>query len=228
MGLANKITGCDRTPAGGFPAAGAFGIYVHVPFCAHTCEFCLECTRLTGCPGLTIEETSYGPKMSTDLSHCVSDMACTRVKACPAFEELTIHRSHKPAARPLPDPASLPAPQVPSFEGDWRTYIAGVGGMGIGSSTAVLVRAGLKHGYHVTFCDKKGIAIRNGGVSALIRRRNSVPNNRIRMNRVCHCFTVILKHGESVTAVLPAGTVNRGRFRSGSTLIFCQPSKQPV
>jgi oxygen-independent coproporphyrinogen-3 oxidase len=40
MGLANKITGGDRAAATGVPAADAFGVYVHVPFCAHTCEFC--------------------------------------------------------------------------------------------------------------------------------------------------------------------------------------------
>ena len=55
-------------------------------------------------------------------------------------------------------------PEPYKFDEDWRGYIAGVGGMGIGSSTAVLVRAAEKHGYHITFCDKKGIAIRNGGV----------------------------------------------------------------
>jgi indolepyruvate ferredoxin oxidoreductase len=134
----------------------------------HTCENCLECTRLTGCPGLAIEETLYGPKMSTDLSYCVSDMACVRIKACPAFEEITIVRTHKPAAVSLPNPELLPVPEPLKFEGDWRGYLAGVGGMGIGSSTAVLVRAALKHGYHVTFCDKKGIAIRNGGVYSQI------------------------------------------------------------
>ncbi len=130
----------------------------------HTCEFCLECTRLTGCPGLTIEETLYGKKMGTDISYCVSDMACTRIKACPAFEELVIVRAHNPKKPPIPDPSSLPEPEPFQFEDDWRGYIAGVGGMGIGSSTAVLVTAARKHGYHVTFCDKKGIAIRNGGV----------------------------------------------------------------
>ncbi len=134
----------------------------------HTCENCLECTRLTGCPGLAIEETSYGPKMSTDISYCVSDMACTRIKACPAFEELTIIRSRKPAVPALPDFASLPVPKILNFDEDWRAYLAGVGGMGIASSTAVLVRAGLKHGYHITFCDKKGIAVRNGGVYSQI------------------------------------------------------------
>jgi indolepyruvate ferredoxin oxidoreductase len=134
----------------------------------HTCEYCLECTRLTGCPGLAIENSLYGPKMATDISYCVSDMACTRIKACPAFEELTIVRAHKPTTPQLPDPNHIPIPDIYKFDEDWRAYLAGVGGMGIGSSTAVLVRAALKHGYHVTFCDKKGIAVRNGGVYSQI------------------------------------------------------------
>ncbi|MBI4217954.1 MAG: indolepyruvate ferredoxin oxidoreductase subunit alpha, partial [Elusimicrobia bacterium] len=44
------------------------------------CEYCLECTRATGCPGLTVEETDFGPKIVTDLSTCVSDGACTKGK----------------------------------------------------------------------------------------------------------------------------------------------------
>ncbi len=134
----------------------------------HVCEYCLECTNLTGCPGLAIEETLYGPKIGTDLSYCVSDMACTRTKVCPSFEELTILRNHKAPSLTLPNPETLPLPESASFNEDWRAYLCGVGGMGIGSSTAVLVRAALKKGYHVTFCDKKGIAIRNGGVNSQI------------------------------------------------------------
>ena len=46
--------------------------------------------------------------------------------------------------------------------------MAGVGGMGIGVVGAILVRAGHKEGYRVVFQDKKGLAIRNGGVYAQI------------------------------------------------------------
>lgn len=40
MALANKFPSYDLPPAAGFRATGAFGVYVHVPFCAHTCDFC--------------------------------------------------------------------------------------------------------------------------------------------------------------------------------------------
>ncbi len=152
----------------------------YINITTEACENCLECTKATGCPGLTFVETPYGQKVQTDLSWCVSDGACTRfmvtpdaagprVKACPSFEEVTIVRTQKPA----------PAIDSLRFDGlpllprrlllrPWHGYLAGVGGMGIGTATAVLVLAGHREGYRVQFCDKKGLAIRNGGVYSMI------------------------------------------------------------
>ncbi len=129
------------------------------------CEFCLECTTRTGCPGLTIEQTSYGPKVQTDLSLCTNDGACARIDACPSFEQVIVTRKHAPTPRGhrihLED---IPEPVV-RFEGEvWRAWLAGVGGMGIGTATSILVHAGQHEGYRVQFSDKKGLAIRNGGV----------------------------------------------------------------
>ena len=135
------------------------------------CEFCLECTNQTGCPGLKIVDTDYGAKMQTDFSWCVNDGACARIDACPSFEEITIHRSQPARSgdehvnlRDIPDP---PRP-IHADQAIWRCYLAGVGGMGIGTATAILVRAGQEMGYDVQFLDKKGLAIRNGGVYSQI------------------------------------------------------------
>ncbi|MBI4971217.1 MAG: 2-oxoacid:acceptor oxidoreductase family protein [Candidatus Omnitrophica bacterium] len=129
------------------------------------CEFCLECTKTTGCPGLTIEETHYGPKIATDLSLCKSDGACYRVKACPSFEEITVIRKQAPV-RPVDSInfSDIPEAKRRTFDKGWSVYLSGVGGMGIGLVTAILVRAGMRQGYRVSFADKKGLAIRNGGV----------------------------------------------------------------
>jgi indolepyruvate ferredoxin oxidoreductase len=133
------------------------------------CEYCLECTVATGCPGLAIAETPFGAKIQTDLSWCVADTACTKIYACPSFEEITVIRTQKPPA-PIDsiDLTNIPLPQVADFKDVWHCYLAGVGGQGIGVSTATIVRAGFKQGYHVLFCDKKGLAIRNGGVFSQI------------------------------------------------------------
>jgi indolepyruvate ferredoxin oxidoreductase len=133
------------------------------------CEYCLQCTTTTGCPGLNVEQTPYGPKTTTDLSWCVNDGACAQIKACPSFEEVVVLRNKPPRPRghqikleKLPSPKSR-------FSGSvWRCHLAGVGGMGIGLASAILSRAGEKEGYKVIFSDKKGMAIRNGGTYSQI------------------------------------------------------------
>lgn len=130
------------------------------------CEYCLECTRQTACPGLTVENTPYGKKIGTDLSTCVDDGACSRTKACPSFERVIIERVQAPAKlEPMGmDLNHMTVPRMPVFKDKWAAYTAGVGGMGAGVVNAVLVRAGMKEGFDVSFLDKKGLAIRNGGV----------------------------------------------------------------
>ncbi|MHC4294371.1 MAG: thiamine pyrophosphate-dependent enzyme, partial [Planctomycetota bacterium] len=129
------------------------------------CRFCLACTEITGCPGLRHVETDYGPKIDTDITWCVNDGACERLGACSAFEHVTIKRKRPPRSRvpelglnEIPEPAKRPAGEL------WRCCLVGVGGMGIGVATSIVVRAGHNEGYEVIFVDKKGLAIRNGGV----------------------------------------------------------------
>ncbi len=155
----------------------------HVNVATEACEFCLDCTRATGCPGLTFNGSSYGTKVQTDLSWCVADAACAKTRACPAFEEVVVRRRVSPPS-PLEgiDLENLPEPPVRQVASEsWHVYLAGVGGMGIGVATATLVRAGFREGYRVLFCDKKGLAIRNGGVYSQISlyRNGAVASNII-------------------------------------------------
>ncbi len=137
----------------------------HMNINHEVCRFCLACAEFTGCPGLKHTHTDYGPKMDTDTTWCVDDGACQRVGACWSFERVTVKRRRPPRSRvgelnldDIPEPQKRPAGDL------WRCCLAGVGGMGIGLATSILVRAGHKQGYPVIFLDKKGLAIRNGGV----------------------------------------------------------------
>jgi indolepyruvate ferredoxin oxidoreductase len=155
----------------------------HMNVTTEVCENCLECTKQTACPGLTIADTDYGKKIDTDLTWCVNDGACERVrvsneiglsvKPCPSFEQVTVIRKRRRrytlphlALDKLPEPERVHDMQKPGSV--WRCHMAGVGGMGIGVINAILVRAGHKQGYRVLFADKKGLAIRNGGVYSQI------------------------------------------------------------
>ena len=155
----------------------------HMNVTPEVCENCLECTKQTACPGLTIIDTDYGKKIDTDLTWCVNDGACERVrvsndvgtsvKPCPSFEQVTIIRQRRRRyTLPNMDLDKLPEPVRRAHDGPprraWRCHMAGVGGMGIGVVNAILVRAGHKEGYRVIFADKKGLAIRNGGVYSQI------------------------------------------------------------
>jgi indolepyruvate ferredoxin oxidoreductase len=154
----------------------------HMNITPEVCEGCLECTKATACPGLTAIDTDYGRKIDTDLTLCVNDGACERVrssndygtsvKPCPSFEQVKIIRNRrKRYSLPKMDLDKLPEPLIVRElkSGDaWRVHLAGVGGMGIGVVGAILVRAGHKEGYRVIFSDKKGLAIRNGGVYSQI------------------------------------------------------------
>jgi indolepyruvate ferredoxin oxidoreductase len=128
------------------------------------CEFCLECTNATGCPGLAMEETLHGPKIVTDLSLCVADGACAKGKVCPSFEEVIVRRERPAAALPARWTRLCPREPPRACKTPGFATPRASAGMGSGVTTGILVQAGLMEGYHVLFADKKGLAIRNGGV----------------------------------------------------------------
>jgi len=137
----------------------------HMNINSEICTFCLACAEMTGCPGLKHVQTDYGWRMDTDLTWCVNDGACERLGACSSFEHVTITRKRPARQRApelglekLPEPAKRPVGDI------WRACLVGRGGQGVGLATSILVRAGHKEGYPVIFLDKKGLAIRNGGV----------------------------------------------------------------
>ena len=155
----------------------------HINITHEVCEFCLECTKSTGCPALKIIPTARGDKIGIDMSTCVTDGACARIKsACPAFEEVIITRKRPPRThtenggsdnvnnvnddlrREILPPPKTHVKRLANNKKTWSAYAAGVGGMGIGTISKILVVAGHLQGYDVTFCDRKGLAIRNGGV----------------------------------------------------------------
>ena len=134
------------------------------------CEYCLECTNTTGCPGLTIKDTAYGHKIQTDFSTCVDDGACSKAKVCPSFEKVIVKRKNPPRKNFIDQISftDLTTPPSKAFKDKYSIYVTGIGCMGLGVTSSILTLAGVSEGYHVSFCDKKGLAIRNGGVYASI------------------------------------------------------------
>ena len=134
------------------------------------CENCRECTMNTGCPGLALTDTIYGQKVAIDLSICTEDAYCAKIEACPSFERVKVSYSGGLPKERLPDGelADIPEPAKKiDFEDTYSIYTGSFGGMGGGLNTVILARAAAKQGYNRGQWighDKKGLAVRNGGV----------------------------------------------------------------
>lgn len=215
------------------------------------CENCLECTKQTGCPGLIPIQTDFGPKIDTDVTWCVNDGACERVritnemavdvKPCPSFEQLTVIRKRR-RRYTLPNMAldKLPSPEwisPPVTSRPWRVHMSGVGGMGIGLASAILVRAGHKEGYRVSYSEKKGLAIRNGGVFAQISFAKDQATGEARVADFENPFTPTIPYGQAdlllgIDILEAARAVDaRDNFRIGApdrTAAVLNTYKQPT
>ncbi|MGD8429582.1 MAG: thiamine pyrophosphate-dependent enzyme, partial [Ectothiorhodospiraceae bacterium] len=142
------------------------------------CEDCRACVESTGCPGLSQTEDAYGPKMFIDPQICVADGYCSKIMACPSFEQVKVINFHPTRYKSLPTVAgedAIPEPGLrKSFDdilagNDWRVVVTGVGGSGVTTISRVLAEAaadmnGLA-GLNFKFMDQKGLAQRNGRVT---------------------------------------------------------------
>ena len=103
------------------------------------CENCHACVEMTGCPGLTKTGDAYGDKIMIDPQICVADSYCTKIKACPSFEEVTISQYHPVKFQEkkntmnfdhLPEVEGLSVENIIANKQTWRAVVLGVGGSG--------------------------------------------------------------------------------------------------
>ncbi|MBT3584399.1 MAG: hypothetical protein HN509_05815, partial [Halobacteriovoraceae bacterium] len=164
------------------------------------CEDCRECVESTGCPGLTQVFDAYGSKLAIDPQICVGDSYCTKLKVCPSFERVEVSNFHPTKyqkKKDIEDLVSLPEPVLThSFESilsgnDLRVVVTGVGGSGVTTISRILAKAAVemdgRTDLDFKFVDQKGLAQRNGNVTAHL---------------------AIYKKGKSYGAVTPKGTAS--------------------
>lgn len=144
------------------------------------CEDCRVCVEETGCPGLTQMEDAYGTKVSIDPNICVADSYCTKIKACPSFEEVVVKDYHPTQYATQKQQQQFQGElQYPSLKiqldeikagKELRIVVIGVGGSGVTTISRILAEASRKTvergGLEFKFVDQKGLAQRNGSVTA--------------------------------------------------------------
>lgn len=144
-----------------------------------SCEDCRACVDATGCPGLTQSFDAYGTKIAIDPQICVSDGYCTRIKACPSFEEVIVYDYHPTKYTKPREQNELEVPAAKSARVSFddiangrevRFVVSGVGGSGVTTISRVLAEAartmGGRSDIDFKFVDQKGLAQRNGNVTA--------------------------------------------------------------
>jgi len=119
----------------------------HMNINPEICRFCLACAEMTGCPGLKHIATDYGLKMG-HRHHLVRQRR--RLASGSGLFEFRVGDGQAQAPAPLARARVGPgahsrAPKTPPG-GPVAGLPGGVGGMGIGLATSLLVRAGHKEG----------------------------------------------------------------------------------
>ena len=142
------------------------------------CEGCGDCAVKSNCVAVKPVVQPEGIKRQIDQSVCNKDYSCNE-GFCPSFVSIVPKGVMAESKRPdLPD-QDLPPP-MPAKQGISNIYIAGIGGTGISTISAMLVMAGRLDGVYAQAMNLTGLSQKNGGVTAQVRMSRDIPlNNRM-------------------------------------------------
>ena len=134
------------------------------------CEGCGDCTTKSNCVSVQPLETEFGRKRQIDQSACNKDYSCLD-GFCPSFVTVRGARprtAEKSAAagaltHALPEPGQAPLTR------SYSVVIAGIGGTGVVTISAILGLAAHLDGKQASTFDMTGLAQKNGAVISYIR-----------------------------------------------------------
>lgn len=132
------------------------------------CEGCGDCSKQSNCVAILPRETWLGQKRAIDQSSCNGDLSCLE-GFCPAFVSLRgaeLRRLERPEGDDVAD-THLPLPAI--APGECAALIAGIGGTGVVTVSALLAMAAHLDGKHCTVYDMTGLAQKNGTVMSHVR-----------------------------------------------------------
>ena len=129
------------------------------------CEGCGDCGHKSNCLSVQPVETEFGRKTTIDQSSCNVDLSCL-AGDCPSF--VTVKLPRTPARRGRADALGGDLPD-PVLRADLATRphvtrIAGIGGTGVVTVSAILSAAATFAGHDVAALDQTGLAQKGGAV----------------------------------------------------------------
>jgi len=131
------------------------------------CEGCGDCGVASNCVAVQPLETEFGRKRQIDQSSCNKDYSCLE-GFCPSFVTVYGARMKKaalPSERDAKYPSALPEPKIPEIGSlPYGVLVAGMGGTGVVTVSAILGMAAHLEGKGVGVIDMAGLAQKGGAV----------------------------------------------------------------
>ena len=129
------------------------------------CEGCGDCSSKANCVSIHPVETTFGRKRKIDQSSCNKDYSCIK-GFCPAFVTVEGGDLRRPNVAELPAGVfdDLPEPGGSALDKEWAMLVAGIGGTGVVTISAVLGMAAHLEGKGVSIFDMTGLSQKNGAV----------------------------------------------------------------
>ena len=134
------------------------------------CEGCGDCSIQSNCLAIQPLETELGRKREIDQSACNKDFSCVK-GFCPSFVTVKGAKVRRDGnLRSLP-PSSPPMPALPVIGEGFDLIIAGIGGTGVVTASAILGMAARIEGLGASLYDMTGLSQKGGQVFSHVRLR---------------------------------------------------------
>ena len=137
---------------------------------ALVCEGCGDCSVESNCLAIQPFETELGRKRRIDQSACNKDFSCQK-GFCPSFVTVEGGRPRRSRGTVASSSAPLPEPEIPAIGDGFDMAVAGIGGTGVVTISAVLGMAARIEGFGVNLFDMTGLSQKGGAVFSHVRLR---------------------------------------------------------
>ena len=188
------------------------------------CEGCGDCGVQSNCLSIMPKNTALGRKRQINQHACNLDYSCVK-GFCPSFVSVLKAKLKKPAGsmgeRTVfdPLPAVLPLP----LEQPWNTVVAGIGGTGVLTVTALIAMAAHIEGKGCATLNQTGLAQKFGAVVSHVRIAQD--QDSIRAVRVPAGEADLLI---GCDLVVTTGYDTMGKTAEGRTTAIVNDAEQPT
>ena len=138
---------------------------------AEVCEGCGDCSVQSSCVAIQPLETPLGTKRQIDQANCNKDYSCVK-GFCPSFVTIVgaqLRRRDADVASGVSLEGLPPPPRCDIGSNGFALLIAGIGGTGVITVSAVLAMAAHLQGRRASVYDMTGLAQKNGAVYSHLR-----------------------------------------------------------